>query len=708
MTSTPDGSVRSLRFWTLVQRVCLALIVVSFGWLVVTAWQPIRLNWGDPWSDIDIMTAGRFFANEGFLATSFTPVIDVMPLDELSYRYTHYPPLAEILNGSVQWVTGSDSLAMFRLIFVGFSALGVLFFFRFARRVWGERVAWIASALFATNSLWLKYADCIHSHPLHLMTGFGALWWLTRWIDTGRKRDAGIFAGWCVAAFMSSYDYYLFLPIMIVATPRLLGHPLRGGLTLRATLLGALGCSLGLALKCGLVIGALGWDGFIADLEFQYLERATTKYSYNITREFWKILFFRHYRFFSPTFYLVVLLGIGALFHRRLRPFAGTPSPWVLFGAGLCFIFAMKQLFCEQYHVSLSLLPYFAIAGALIATRAFESRLGLPLALAGLLFTYGWHVREVVTFRYAFLEPAQLAPVRAELDANDRNGFVYSTMSFTPSFRYSLNRHMISTFYMAPEKLAAFFEQQTRIFGGRAPYVVHHEPFLEAYEDTKVLAFFAGRLGQRRWLRDPWRSRPAREAIYRRRLEGQLAVIASVSDRIMEAGAFTVYRVNPDKLRAVLHPAPGAVPARIAADAAAFARAIDESVGEAVKTPRGTVRHTLHHRPRRLVLGTFGVKTTAPPEPVLDFTLRLPQDGSREQRVRLELRSLVPHQTLRVQGTSVTMAQPDEDHTVEFTMPRRGDRPMIEEVPIRFELDRVDASGHGVALEAIEIVQAGP
>lgn len=117
------------------------------------------------------MTAGRFFANEGFLATSFTPVIDVMPLDELSYRYTHYPPLAEILNGAVQWVTGSDSLAMFRLIFVGFSALSVLFFFRYVRRVWGERVAWIASALFATNSLWLKYADCIHSHPLHLMTG---------------------------------------------------------------------------------------------------------------------------------------------------------------------------------------------------------------------------------------------------------------------------------------------------------------------------------------------------------------------------------------------------------------------------------------------------------------------------------------------------------------------------------------------------------
>lgn len=309
---------------------------------------------------------------------------------------------------------------------------------------------------------------------------------------------------------MSSYDYYLFLPILIVATPRLLGHPLRGGLTLRVTLLGALGCSLGLALKCGLVIGALGWDGFLADLEFQYFERATTKYSYKITRELWKILFFRHYRFFSPAFYLVVLVGIGALFHRRLRPFAGTPAPWVLFGAGLCFIFAMKRI-CEQYHVSLSLLPYFAVAGALIA-----------------------------------------------------------------------------------------------------------------------------------------------------------------------------------------------------ADSAAFARAIDESVGEVVKTPRGVVRHTLHHRPRRLVLGTFGVKTTAPPAPVLDFTLRLPQDRSREQRVRLALRSLVPHQTLRVQGTSVTMARPDEAHTVELTMPRRGDGSKIEEVPIRFELDRVDGAGHGVALEAIEIVQAGP
>jgi hypothetical protein len=701
-------SVRSARFWRFTQRACLALIVASFGWLIATSAQPIRLNWGDPWSDVDIMTAGRFMADDGFIATRFTPIVDIHPLDEHSFRYVHYPPLAEIINGAVQRVTGSDSLMMFRLIFIGFSALSVWFFFLWVRRVWNERVAWVAAALFATNSLWLKYADCIHSHPLHLMTGFGALWWLTKWIDHRRRGDLAIFLGWCTAAFLSSYDYYFFLPAMIVATPWLLGHGFRSRLTLEVTIAGAIGCGAGLAIKFGLAIWALGWTEFVHDLKFQFFERATDKLSYKITREFYKILVLRQYRFLSPVFFVVLITGIVALFVPRLRARLGRPTPWVLLFAGMLFIFAMKQLFCEQYHVSLSLLPYFAVAGGVLFVAAAEHRIGLPVALVCALVTYGWHVKEVVTFEHAFLRPEQLEPLRAELDKNDtHNGFLYSTLSFTPSFRYTLNKHMVSLDHAHPEDLAALFERQTREFGGHDPYVVHFEPYVLASEDTKMVAFYAGRLRQFWWLRDPWWSRTHRQKRLQERVEKQLAVIDSVSDKILTSGAFTMYRINSAKLRDVLYPRPTTVPAVMAAESLEIARAAgaEESISAPEKLGERVVRYSLHNRPYRLKIIAGGGSKVAPAQPALDFKLLLPQDVSLPERVTLTVLPMVSGMTLRwLDGDQrFTLGAAGTPQTIEITLPPRGGASGIEEVPVRFAVDRVDSDARGIAIQKIEL-----
>ncbi|MGE0867995.1 MAG: ArnT family glycosyltransferase [Kofleriaceae bacterium] len=713
MLDDPQSS-RSAKFWHVTKRTCQAVIAISFVWLVATSTQPIRLNWGDPWSDIDIMTAGRFMAEDGFLATKFTPIVDIKPLDELSFRYVHYPPLAEIINGAVQRVTGSDSLTMFRLIFTGFSALSVWFLFCWVRRIWGERVAWVAAALFASNSLWLKYADCIHSHPLHLMTGFGALWWLTRWIDQRRRRDLAIFVAWSAAAFMSSYDYYLFLPFMITMTPWLLGHPLRSRMTLLAMGWGAIGCGAGLALKFGLALWALGWKPFLHDLRFQFLERATDHLSYKITTEFYKILILRHVRFFSPIFMVVFGCGVASLFIRRLRPYVGRPAPWVLLFGGLLFVFAMKQLFCEQYHVSLSLLPYFSVAGALLFVRAVEHRVSLVIALVCAATTYGWHVKEVATFEYAFLEPAQLEPFRAELDANDQhNKFLYSSLSFTPSFRYSLNKHMISIDHVQPRDLANYFEQSTRDLGGHAPYFVHYEPFLAAAEDTKIVAFYAGHLGKLWWLRDPWWTRKYRAKVLRERVDKQLEVVRSVCDKVMESGAFTLYRINPEKLRDVLYPAPTAVPPVMTAASMEFARAAgaQESISAPGKYGDLDVRFSLHHRPIRPLIVAGGGSKAPPANPALDFELRLPRDPARDQRVAITLIPLVAGTTLELLGSArqtFNLGPAGTSQRIELILPAQGSGAAVAEQQVRFSVDKIDESGRGIAIEKIELEATGP
>src|SRR5262245_7232971 len=93
-------------------RLCLALVAV---YLVVSAFEPFRTNWGDPWSDGNAMTSGRYFAEDGFVKTAFTPILDVGPLDADSLRYTHYPPLPDLVSGVIQTLIGTGHLAVHRL-----------------------------------------------------------------------------------------------------------------------------------------------------------------------------------------------------------------------------------------------------------------------------------------------------------------------------------------------------------------------------------------------------------------------------------------------------------------------------------------------------------------------------------------------------------------------------------------------------------------
>jgi len=509
---------------------------------------------------------------------------------------------------------------------------------------------------------------------------------------------------WCAANFLSSYDFYLFLPVMIVATPLLLGHRWRDRTAIIAVALGAFGCGLGLGIKVGLAMWALGWQGFLRDLHFQFLERATDKLSYRITREFWRILIFRQYRFFSPVFYLVAIGQLAALVSSKVRRVVGAPTPLVLYAAGIPFVFLMKQLFCEQYHVTLSFLPFFCVAGGVLAAALLQHRLWRVVAGAALAATLAWHVVEVVTFRYAFLDQDELVPIRKELDAHDHNGFVYATLLYTPSFRYVLDRHMLEILSVRPENLAGELERRTREIGGVSPAIIDYDDGVAAAEDTKVTAFMAGNLGKRWWLRDPWRSRAERARAIGERRAKLLAVIQRVSDQVLRSGAFTLYRVNPAKLRDELYPRPTVIPPEMPAESVAFARAADESISAPVKLPSGAVvRYSLHHRPMRLLIIAGGGDMAPPARPKLDFTVRLPRDA-RAETVTMTVLSTCDEQTLTVAATGqkFVLGRAGVEQTISFVLPGRAGG-VIEEQPVTFTVGRVDDKGRGVAIRTIAI-----
>ena len=138
-----------------------ALALVAWCWaaafLFATRGEPLRLNWGDPWSDSNVQLSGRHFAEDGFVANAFTPVIDVGRETPDSLRYTHYPPLPDIVNGVEQRLFGPLDIASYRILSDLLSLASVVFFYRWVRSLWGGVTANVAVALLTTSLLWLQY-----------------------------------------------------------------------------------------------------------------------------------------------------------------------------------------------------------------------------------------------------------------------------------------------------------------------------------------------------------------------------------------------------------------------------------------------------------------------------------------------------------------------------------------------------------------------
>jgi hypothetical protein len=472
---------------------CLAVVGL---YLVISAFEPFRTNWGDPWSDGNAMTAGRYFARDGFFKTAFTPILDVGPLDQDSLRYIHYPPLPDLVAGAVQKVVGPDQLAIHRLLAILFSALGLVFLHKYLRALWGEGVASLGIAIIATNLLFLQYADTVHHIPLYSMTGSGCLWAAVRWLDD-RRPGALVAVGLATfLCYLASYDFYFFLSLMILATVWLRGAKVLHGHG-RALVL-VFGCSVlaSIAVKNLLVIWAVGLDAWHRDLVFQFFERATSARSRSYKHMLGDIVFWRMWRFGSPLVFAAILVQvIGVIDHVRGRKPLVSMQPLILLVAALPFMFVFSQLVAEQYHPMLLLLPFAAVAIAQIVTAVWAS--SRPLAIAMMALYLGWQLWSLSLFKKTFLRAPDVAAVQKLLEP-DHHPFVLSNIFVDGPVRYSWNRHLFGL----TTDLAGLYEM-FEVYGGDSPVTIVQLRRLRPHMyDKGLFAYFGGD----RQL--PWIARP--------------------------------------------------------------------------------------------------------------------------------------------------------------------------------------------------------
>lgn len=474
-------------------KLCLAVVGL---YLAISAFEPFRTNWGDPWSDGNAMTAGRYFARDGFFKTAFTPILDVGPLGEDSLRYTHYPPLPDLIAGVIQKVAGSGHLAIHRLLAIAFSAIGLLFLFKYLRALWGEGLAALSVLLIATNLLFLQYADTVHHIPLYSMTGFACLWAALRWLDDGRRGALIAVSAATFACFLASYDFYFFLSIMVPATVWLRGAKLRHGRGLALVLAFGLSGLASILVKNLLVIWAVGFDAWRSDIIFQFFERATARHSRVYKHMLPDVVFWRLWRFDSPLIFAAIvaqLIGVVDLVRGR-KPLMSA-HPLILFAAGLPFLVVFSQLVVEQYHPLLLLLPFAAVAIAVLVLTVWSRSRAIAGALV--LLYVGWQAFGLHLFKKTFLQPADVAAVAKALE-RDRHPFLLSNLFPDGPVRFLWDRHL---FGITPDPIS--LREALEIYGVDSPLtIVQLRPMRSHMYDKGVYAYFRGER-QLAWIARP-------------------------------------------------------------------------------------------------------------------------------------------------------------------------------------------------------------
>ncbi len=488
------------------RRPLVAVSAIATGavvaYLIASAPQPLRLNWGDPWSDLNVLTSGRFFARDGFARLAFTPVIDVGPLTDESLRYTHYPPLPDILNGFEQTIFGAADISVFRIVALAFTFGALALFFRYVSLVWGKTAALFALPLFSFNLLFLQYADTIHHIPLYWFTGFGALYAAARWLGGGGPKNLGGLAAAVFFCGLASYDYYFFLPLMLGATVLTMGLRLFEPRARQLLLTGAAALIGAVLAKTLLVVWAVGWHGFLADFIFQFQERATSQHAPEYKDAIAPLLMYRLWRFFGPPFF--VLLGAHLIaVADRLRGVKTDvrASPLLVLGAGLPFLILFTQLFCEQYHPTLAFLPYFAIGGGSLLATLWDSSSSRKraAALLTMAFVGAWQLRALSRFDKVFLERSDIREVQKGL-ADDHRNIVVTNCLVDATTRYYFDRHALG----APtHRTVASFGELFERYGAEEPISYIEYTHLEKMAFDKILYSFFGAEKRWSWIGDP-------------------------------------------------------------------------------------------------------------------------------------------------------------------------------------------------------------
>jgi hypothetical protein len=486
--------------WQHIGFVCVAIVL---AYCIIAAFDPPRLNWGDSMSDYNVMNSGRNFAQYGFLKLRLTPFLldpAYMRPEDKMFIYTHYPQLPDLMNGVLRKVFGLTDIVQFRFVALLFSFTSLIFIYKLANRYWGRRPAQLALALWVVNPLWIQHADYLHHVPYGAFFGFGAVYLLTRYLDDERRWPfLAAAAVSCSLMVLASYDWWFFGPLLLAFAT--IAHYKRLGDRRVWTTLGVLaaGCIAGLAFKVLTNMWALGgWNAFISDFRFQFLERGTDTITRNTFMSgLWETIYGRVARFFTLLLFPVVAFWLAVPFLRRrsrsrvVAEGAATASPIILLAAALPFLCLFKEIWVGQYYPTLLVMPVYAIGfGALISLMFDWGRAPRIVAVALLAGLLANSLDEDTRFKKAFFPRETIRTLAAQLDSvAEPDQPVLVNHTFDAAYRYYFHRNSNATILIPPRiadlALASYADpvKHARFAGAKGAIFVEHKHVVDELYD---------------------------------------------------------------------------------------------------------------------------------------------------------------------------------------------------------------------------------
>jgi hypothetical protein len=526
--------------------------------------EPLRLDIGDPWSDANVLCSINYVKDYGFMKTSFTDVLDVGPLTRDSYHYTHYPPLAEITYGAIGKYLGVDSIGIYRLFALTFSAAAMWFLFLYARRMYGDTVALVAAALWQGSLIWLLYADSIHQAPIFQLSTFGCLCALERAIATRMKRFYVGAALASFACFLTSYDGWLFLPAAVLFTVwKKSGNPFARG-NRHFVAICAAGCVAALVAKSIFVIGAVGWHEFVSDLHFQFLERSGSTFDRALSSP-WPTLERRFTQVLSPLVWVTIAFYVvRAVRAPSIRAVLDDGATWMLVCA-LGFLSLFSELAATQMLPTQVMLPFYSIGTALIVERMLARSLRWRiLAMAWIVTALGWGAFFFARIPRAVMPPSEVAAVNEYLKAHDHNDFVLNNLMASGQIQWGFQRHDFAL-PSAAEGPEADYTAQLDMYGAfkllntdSMTGIVFKDPDALYIDKSLWPLVAANRMWSITGAPYFWSAKAHRQiGIYDKRIVAGLHAVDA--ERVLELPHIDVYRIDRDKVLARLA---AAVPAK--------------------------------------------------------------------------------------------------------------------------------------------------
>lgn len=531
----------------------LGSILIAYAYLFWHAREPLRLNIGDPWSDANVLSSINYVKSDGFLATSFTDILDVGPLTADSYRYIHYPPFAEIIYGAIGKYLGVSDIGTFRLFGLTFSLLATWLLFSYVRRLYTDRIALIATAMFSTSLLWMMYADSMHQAPVMQCTGFLALWGLVRAVETKQKRHYAAAILGSAACFFTSYDYWLFLPAAVLMTVYLKqGNPFAKG-NRHFVVLCALGCMFGILLKSLAVIGAVGWDEFLADLHMQFLERATSTHDRYFSSTL-PTLVRRMTLVFTPLFWVTAGYHVIRAIRAQTFSFAVKDTAMWLLLPAIAFLYVFRQLATSQMLPAQVMLPFYAVGSALLVDRLLDARSAWRTAgIAWLVVAPLWAFFIMFTHPRSVMARGDVAASNAYLAEHDQNDYVLTNVMSDGHIQASFQRHSLGMF--DAEDTSGSTLQMMQLFELTNTDYVHAVIFRDA--DSRFIDKSLWVLGapRRLWSITGWphlfrKKTNSAVAAYDRRIMGNLEALDA--KQVLRLGNYSIYRIDRATVRTLL------------------------------------------------------------------------------------------------------------------------------------------------------------